>query len=245
LVLVPLLEVSVAGQRKHSRHGLPKSPRVHCTRQIERCSSFIPETGKVLDWGCNHAPTACMVKMLRGDAVDLYGCDVEEGHYDTFFNFANLQYSPIRHPYIMPDEDDFFDCVIGTAALEHVPNDNRSLEELYRTIKMGGLFIMTTLPNRYSYTEWLNRTLKKSPHRRIYSLKQIKRMFLSHGFLPLASGYHQVFPSLCTHEGMANSKIMNAAVNTMASYNGVAERTWPFRCVASNLFVVAKKVYAV
>jgi ubiquinone/menaquinone biosynthesis C-methylase UbiE len=70
-----------------------------------------------------------------------------------FFDFANLKYTRLTHPYLLPYDDDCFDAVIGSAALEHVPNDSESITELYRVIKPGGVFIMTTLPNRFSYTE--------------------------------------------------------------------------------------------
>jgi len=53
--------------------------------------------------------------------------------------------------------------VMGSGVLEHVPNDSESLKELYRIIRPGGYFIMTMLPNQYSYTEWLNRRLR-NPH---------------------------------------------------------------------------------
>jgi ubiquinone/menaquinone biosynthesis C-methylase UbiE len=116
------------------------------TSIFERYSKYIPENGSILDWGCNHAPTACMVRMLRGDSVKIHGCDVHEQGYEAFFEFSGLDYTRLDHPYRMPYEDNFFDAVTGTAVLEHVPNDSRSLEELYRVIKPGGVFIMTTPP---------------------------------------------------------------------------------------------------
>lgn len=212
------------------------------TSIFERYSRFIPAAGKVLDWGCNHAPSACLVKMLRGDAVQLYGCDVHGDEYQAFYSFANLQYTQLAHPYLLPYDDNFFDAVIGTAALEHVPNDSESLNELYRVIKPGGVFVMTTLPNRFSYTEWLNRRLQRPHHLRTYSLKQANRMFLHHGFLPVASGYHQVFPSLASAGGIFSSWFANKFVDAIASQNKIGEKLWPIRCFASNVFVVGKKV---
>jgi SAM-dependent methyltransferase len=212
------------------------------TSIFKRYSRFIPNSGAILDWGCNHAPTACLVKMLRGDTTQLYGCDMHAEHYGAFFDFANLQYRQLKHSYFLPYEDDFFDAVIGTAVLEHVPNDSRSLEELYRVIKPGGYFIMTTLPNRFSYTEWLNRCLQRPHHLRRYSLKEAKSMFLHHGFLPVSYGYHQVFPSMCGVGGIFNSKSVNRFVEAIASQNDVGEKLWPVRCFASNVFIVGKKV---
>jgi SAM-dependent methyltransferase len=170
---------------------------------------------------------------------------VHTEEYPAFFNFAKLRYTRLTHPYFLPYEDNSFDAVIGTAALEHVPNDSESLKELYRVIKPGGFFIMTTLPNRFSYTEWLNRRLQKPHHLRIYSLKEAKRMFLHHGFLPVTSGYHQVFPSLASTGGIFNSRSLNKLVDSISSQNEVLEELWPFRCFASNVFIVGKKVVGI
>lgn len=212
------------------------------TSIFERCSRFIPKSGSVLDWGCNHAPTACLVKMLRGDAVQLHGCDVHEDKYDAFFDFSGLNYSRLDHPYLLPYEDDSFDAVMGTATLEHVPNDARSLDEMYRVIKPGGFFIMTTLPNHWSYTEWINRTLRKPHHLRRYCLKQVEQMFLHHGFVPVDSGYHQIFPSMCAVGGIFESRFLNSLAGSLASQNARGEKLWPIRCFASNLFMIGKKV---
>jgi len=215
------------------------------TSIFERYSRFIPTEGTVLDWGCNHAPDACLVRMLRGDAMQLYGCDVQGEEYRAFYDFANLRYKQITHPYLLPYQDNFFDVVIGSAALEHVPNDSESLKELYRIIKPGGVFIMTTLPNRFSYTEWLNRRFHRTHHLRLYSLKEAKHMFIHHGFVPIASGYHQVLPSMCSTGGIFDSRTANKLVSAFASQNRLGEKLWPVRCFASNLFVVGKKVAAI
>ena len=208
------------------------------TSIFKRYSRFVPESGRVLDWGCAHAPTACLVKMLRGDSIELHGCDVHAEEYRAFYEFAGLRYSQLRHHYELPYEDNFFDAVIGTAALEHVANDGESLNQLYRVIKPGGLFIMTTLPNRFSYTEWLNRMLRKPHHLRTYSLSGAKEMFLHHGFLPVVAGYHQVFPSLMA----VGSRFANKVADALASKNEAGERIWPIRCFASNVFLIGKKV---
>ncbi len=203
---------------------------------------FYTAYGHNIGLGCNHAPTACMVKMLRGDAVRIYGCDLHSEDFRVFYDFADLQYTQLTHPYLLPYESGAFDAVIGTAVLEHVPNDSESLKELYRILKPGGLLIVTTLPNRYSYTEWLNRQLQRPHHLRLYSLNETKQTFLHHGFLPIESGYHQVFPSMCSTGGVFNSRFVNRLADSIASQNKIGETLWPLRCFASNVFIVSKKV---
>jgi SAM-dependent methyltransferase len=225
--------------RAHSRN------RAVIARQIsifERCKNFIPASGAILDWGCHHAPDSCLIKMLRGEDVQLYGCDTGPGEFQAFFNFANLKYSQLEHPYIVPYDDCSFDAVIGGGVLEHVPNDSKSLEELYRILKPGGFFVMTALPNRLSYTEWLSRRMGSLHHNRLYALKEIKQTFLHHGFLPVASGHHQVLPSFATAgSAMFDSPILNRLVENLFPLNEIVEKIWPIYCFSASIFVVGKK----
>lgn len=113
-----------------------------------------------------------MVRMLLGTGVEIYGCDVDPLEYRAFYDFSGLKYSQLTHAYRLPYEDNFFDAVIGSGVLEHVPIDSESLKELHRIIRPEGHFIMTMLPNKYSYTEWLNRRLGNPHHMRLYSLRE-------------------------------------------------------------------------
>jgi len=183
--------------------------------------------------------------MLRGPEVELYGCDVDSGEYRTFFDFARLTYSQLTHPYLLPYETNSFDTVIGSGVLEHVPNDSECLKELYRIIRPGGFFIMTMLPNKYSYTEWLNRRLKNPHHLRMYSLAEAKRTFMHHGFLPIRCGYHQIIPTLSSPKaGIFDLPFANQFVEKLFALNSFFERLWPINKFSTNIFVVGKKVEA-
>jgi SAM-dependent methyltransferase len=218
-------------------------------RQIaifERCQEFLKDAHTVLDWGCHQAVPACMVRMLRGAEVDLYGCDVVAGDYPPFFDFARLTYSQIRHPYLLPYDDNSFDVVFGSGVLEHVPNASESLKELYRIIRPGGHFIMTMLPNKYSYTEWMARRLGRPCHLRKYSLDEAKHMFMGHGFFPVRYGHHQVLPTLSGAKGRIHDvPLANQLVEKLFSLNSFAEKLWPVNKLASNIFIVGKKLKAI
>lgn len=226
----------------HSRN------RAVIRRQVsifERCQDFLKDSRVVLDWGCRHAVDACLVRMLRGPEVELHGCDVDTGDYKAFYEFAQLNYAQIKHPYLLPYSDNSFDAIIGSGVLEHVPNDSESLKELYRVIRPNGYFIMTMLPNRYSYTEWLNRKLRNPHHLRMYSLAEAKYMFLHHGFLPVQFGHHQVIPTLSSpKKGIFDLSFANMIVEKLFSLNSFAERLWPVNLLSTNVFIVGKKVEA-
>jgi len=217
-------------------------------RQInifERCRDLLKDAKIVLDWGCRQAADACLVRMLRGGDVELYGCDVDAADYRAFFDFAQLKYSQLTHPYHLPYDDNVFDAVIGSGVLEHVPIDSESLKELYRVVRPGGVFIMTMLPNRYSYTEWLNRRLHNPHHLRRYSRSEALNMFIHHGFLPIRSGYHQILPTLSSPKGgLFDSSVANKLVERMSYLNVWLEKVWPVNYLSTNIFVVGRKVEA-
>jgi SAM-dependent methyltransferase len=215
------------------------------TSIFERCQDFFRDSQVVLDWGCRHAADACLIRMLRGPDVQICGCDVDSGEYDAFFEFAGLQYTQLTHPYLLPYENNSFDVVIGGGVLEHVPNDSESLKELYRVIRPGGFFIMTMLPNKSSYTEWLNRKLGNPHHLRLYSLSRALDMFMHHGLLPVRYGYHQVVPTLSSPKGgIFDLRLANWIVEKTFSLNSFFEKLWPINKLSTNLFVVGKKVEA-
>src|SRR4051812_37448356 len=50
---------------------------------------LLPASGRVLDWGCNHAPDSCLVREWAGDRFELHGCDFQEPNgYAAFHHFA-------------------------------------------------------------------------------------------------------------------------------------------------------------
>ena len=240
---------SVQAQVKEDRYLHAHSRNFALIRRqvsiFERCQDFLQEARTILDWGCRHAADACLVRMLRGTEVELHGCDVDAGEYHAFYDFARLKYSQVTHPYLLPYEDNFFDVVMGSGVLEHVPNDSASLVELYRIIRPGGYFIVNMLPNKYSYTEWMNRRLRNPHHLRLYSLAEAKHMFMHHGFLPVRLGYHQMIPTLSSPKGgVFDCPSANRLVEKLFSLNPLIERLWPINRLSTNIFIVGKKVEA-
>lgn len=159
---------------------------------------YLPAAGRILDWGCRHAPDACLIRREIGPQVKLAGCDlVAPGSYRAFFDYAGLEYTQLREGSGLPYENAAFDAVIASGVLEHVVMDYESLKELHRVLKPGGRLIVTYLPNRRSVEEWCIRTRYKSGfHLRTYSLRLIRELFLHTGFVPLTAGYQTRFDLL-------------------------------------------------
>jgi SAM-dependent methyltransferase len=217
-------------------------------RQVQifnHCAKYFDSANVVLDWGCRQGADACLMRMYLGDQVQVHGCDVDPPNYEAFFSFSRIEYRLLRHPYLLPYEDNTFDVVMGSGVLEHVPIDIESLKELYRVIRPQGRLIITMLPNRLSYTEFLNRRLGNPHHLRLYSHQEIIKMLMHTGFLPLESGYHQIIPTLSSPKGgIFDIRIASRFVESLWPLNSALEKVPILRSVATNIFVVAKKVEA-
>jgi SAM-dependent methyltransferase len=170
---------------------------------------YLPTTGKILDWGCHHAPDACLIRSARGDAVELHGCDVHGDRYRLFYDFAGLQYEYLQYPIHLPYPNDNFDVVVASGVLEHVPFDYESLKELYRVLKPGGRLILTYLPNIGSIAEWWRRRRKRPAHLRLYSKSQAFNLLLHSGFRPLVLSFQDRMDVLPTKGG--NYRVNDAA----------------------------------
>ena len=145
---------------------------------------FLPPVGALLDWGCNHAPDSCLIRAATGDQYDLHACDLgPAGRFVPFHEYAGLTYTSLAHPYQLPYDDNRFDGIIGSGALEHAVMDYESLKELHRVLRPHGTLIITYLPNRWSIQEWRRRVIdKRDYHLRRYGLTETHRMLTHCGF---------------------------------------------------------------
>lgn len=97
---------------------------------------------RVLDIGCAYGWT---IGDFSSKAKELYGVDIDEHalqmareHYPhaKFFHQTGAK---------LPFDDDMFDVVILSEVIEHVGDENKQgvIDEAYRVLKRGGLFIVT------------------------------------------------------------------------------------------------------
>jgi SAM-dependent methyltransferase len=165
---------------------------------------WLPSQGRVLDWGCRHAPDACLVRARFGDRLIVDGCDVfDPTPYQVFFEYAGLRYQPLSDAVRLPYDNGSFDSVIASGVLEHVPMDYESLKELYRVLKPGGRLIVTYLPNAASVEEWrLRRRGGNEFHRRLYSRAQFHALLTHSGFWPLVIARQTRLDALPAERGL-------------------------------------------
>lgn len=209
-------------------------------RMFSRYRTYVENANSILDWGCADAIDACLMRMVNPE-VDLHGCDVRDDICATTRRFSKLQYEVLEHPFRLPYDDSRFDVVISNGVLEHVPNDGESLKEIYRILRPSGFFLISFLPNHLSYTEVAARKIGFG-HRRLYSLRELKRMLLHSGFEPIECGYHQLLPSLTSgHRAIPNEWLARAFAGAF-TLDPILERVWPLKLFSANLFAFSRKV---
>lgn len=196
---------------------------------------FIPSTGRILDWGCQHGSDSCMVRAtLPVKDVSLVGCDfLSPNHYPIFWSFSGIEFVQLNDPVKLPFHDSSFDCVIGGGVLEHTAMDYESLKEIYRILKPNGNLIITYLPNKYSYTEFFSREfMKRDFHRRLYTTSGISSMLKHTGFYPLMIRRHRFLPS----------NRFRAVTRIFSPYELLIDRVWPLNLFSGDILAISKKM---
>lgn len=198
----------------------------------------LPESGAILDWGCNHAPDSCLLRAWYGDRLSLFSCDfVESSRYRAFHDFARAEHSRLDDGVRLPFSSNFFEAVIGSGVLEHTAMDYESLKELHRVLKPEGVLVISYLPNWLSLDEWIRRVIRKRDfHHRLYGLSEATQLLKRAGFYPEVFGYHTFF-----------WERRLSAIGLRRGEQGLARmlrRILPVHVFSSTLFFVARKVFA-
>lgn len=135
-------------------------------------SSLSLFSGKVLDVGCGKMPYKKYI-LENSKVTEYIGLDIDDALvYDKKIK-PDYTWDGIK----MPFENNTFETAIGTEVLEHCPNPEIILKEIYRVLKPGGVFLFTVpflwnlheVPHdEYRYTPFsLERHLKNSGFRDI------------------------------------------------------------------------------
>ena len=101
-------------------------------------SSLSLFSGEILDVGCGKMPYKKYI-LENSKVTEYIGLDIDDALvYDKKIK-PDYTWDGIR----MPFENDTFECAIGTEVLEHCPNPEIILKEIYRVLKPSGVFLFT------------------------------------------------------------------------------------------------------
>jgi SAM-dependent methyltransferase len=232
------------GKARKQRHYLGKhlgfEPQVRRhLRALDRMTPYV--RGRVLEWGCRHALDSAVLTMRFGSAIECHGADLfPPGLFAPFHEFSGLDYRQLTDPVALPYPDAHFDTIIADGVLEHVEDADRSLAELHRVLRPGGVLLIDALPNRYSYTEAWLRLTGGPAHRRRYSAREIAAALDRHGFELIQVRRVGVLPGLLNGApGRVRSAYARAG-HQIDRAERVLERS-PLDAVAATLCVVGRR----
>jgi SAM-dependent methyltransferase len=198
--------------------------------------------GRVLEWGCRHGLDACVYRLRLGGSVELYGCDVCDGNaYRPFFAFSGMLYTRLDHPWRLPYDDAAFDVATSNGVLEHVPEDRASLGEIHRVLRPGGTLAITCLPNRFSYTEAMQRLRGGTAHERLYTLRGTRRLLRAAGFEVITARRFLMLPTMLNGFPDRVKAAYQRAGRLVWAANDILERVPLLNWAASNLLLIARK----
>lgn len=197
---------------------------------------------RVLEWGCRHGVDSCVYRRRFGPSLELHGCDYIEGEtYRPFHDYSGIHYYKVDHSSRLNYPDAHFDVVTSNGVWEHVLDETNSLLEIHRVLRPNGLFLVACLPNRYSYTEALQRKLGHPAHDRLYTIRSATAMLKDSGFEVLRHERRLMLPTMLNGFPRPARALYGRLHGALWILNALLERTWPINLLASNLMLVARR----
>jgi 2-polyprenyl-3-methyl-5-hydroxy-6-metoxy-1,4-benzoquinol methylase len=135
---------------------------------------------RVLDWGAGIGQMSYLLSR-RNCAVSSF--DIGDPGISPLEIDRSLTIQRDNHPSRLPYDRGAFDVVLSCGVLEHVPDEEATLDEIHRVLRPGGLFLIYNLPQRFGYTEFIVRAFHLGyTHERRYGEAGTRRLFARHGF---------------------------------------------------------------
>ncbi len=142
----------------------------------------------ILDFGCGDGFFAQLVFEKKLDiGLDLkINPRVWEAKKNKIYKKITL-YDGKKIPY----PSNHFQTVISNCVLEHIPNIEMSLQEIYRILKPGGYFITSVMTNEWENyffgsrifgSHYIKFMKKKQEHYNLFSIEKWKKTFLKTNF---------------------------------------------------------------
>jgi SAM-dependent methyltransferase len=144
--------------------------------------------GRLLDWGCGYGQMTYLLEQ-RGFRVTPFDIGAPDAALPDIPLCRGLSIVRTQHPTTLPFEAASFDSVLSCGVLEHVDeysqpgNEIKSLLEIARVLRPGGLFLIYQLPQRYAWQEAVIRRFHLGyTHPRRYMVAEIIHLLKRSGY---------------------------------------------------------------
>ena len=106
---------------------------------------------KILDIGCGNGRDLCLIARTGAVCVGIDSSskminEAEKELKDQSINRVTLKVGDVTS---LEFPDEFFDKILCSEVIEHIPNYQKAISEMYRVLKLSGCLIIST-PNRHS-----------------------------------------------------------------------------------------------
>jgi len=132
---------------------------------------------RVLDVGCGTGGILYMIKDFFPKGTEIYGVDKSAEAIQICKKRANhdkLKFNlKVGDAEKVPYKDNYFDLIIASDILEHVPDDKKAASEIHRVLKKGG-YAFITVP---MYKHLFGTDDIRLHHIRRYSKKRLNSLF--------------------------------------------------------------------
>ena len=144
--------------------------------------------GRLLDWGCGYGQ---MTYLLRRRGFFVTPFDVGPADYSLpdIPVCRDLSVVRVQEPTELPFQTASFDVVLSCGVLEHVEEGDhsgseiKSLHEIARVLRPGGIFFIYQLPQSYAWQEAMIRRFKLGySHPRRYRVAEIIGLLQNAGY---------------------------------------------------------------
>ncbi|OHB76677.1 MAG: hypothetical protein A2Z34_12080 [Planctomycetes bacterium RBG_16_59_8] len=167
-----------------------------------KTAQYVREDFLCLDWGCGNGHFSFF---LLQNGLQTHGYSFADpaaflASENRFQHTQGLTSEPIALPYA----SETYDTVFSVGVLEHVHQTGgdqfRSVREIERVLKRGGLFLVYHLPNRFAWIEFLARSLnrltkrKRHAHSRLFSARTVRDLIEGTSLEILESGRYNFIP---------------------------------------------------
>jgi len=140
---------------------------------------------RILDIGCG---AGTLSFYLANKGHDVLGIDISQKAISECLNskkvlgLKNLRFQQIDFPNNYPKEK--FDEVLFTEVIEHLEDDKKALNAIYRVLRPNGLMILSTPSNKAPLYQLglVEEFDRKVGHLRRYELNQLKNLVVDAGF---------------------------------------------------------------
>jgi SAM-dependent methyltransferase len=157
-----------------------------------------------------------------------------------------------KDPVALPFAAGSFDAVFSIGVLEHVHeaggNPEASMKEIERIVKPGGFFFCFHLPNRYTWIEFMVRTVNRffrthlHQHSRLYSKAEFEQLLEGTSFEILESGRYNFLPRNQLNHLPAFMAESPAVARAIDALDGLLAAVLPWFC--QNWYFLLKKRHA-